>query len=420
VKIVAIVGFGFCGRLSFFHLVKKSDKNTKILIFDKAGRDALGAAFSSFSKDYILNVPAIKMSGFLDDPKNFCEFLKEKYPQVWQEIGGENGFAPRYIYGEYLKKITDEAFAIAKKNNVEVEFIESEVVVISEGFLIKTKDKKTYKSNEILIATSFNQTETFPKIKSKNFIKKIWDEDTLEFHQKIFDKNSANQKICIIGSGLTAIDVIIGLKKRNFAGKIFVISGRGNFPKKHFKEAQKNPDFILADDAENGLLFCCLKVRKFLRQNPDFDLRHVIDSIRPITAKLWQNFDKKNKKLFLRLLPYWNIFRHRAPIASLELVEEMIATNRLEIRHGGIKKISKEFECDYLVNCVGFEMRPEKYPLFSQMISEKLLKKDFFLVRSNHPKIHLLGGINIGQSFEITAVPDLRSNVEKVIELFQQ
>jgi hypothetical protein len=65
-------------------------------------------------------------------------------------------------------------------------------------------------------------------------------------------------------------------------------------------------------------------------------------------------------------------------------------------------------------------MRPEKYPLFSQMISEKLLKKDFFLVRSNHPKIHLLGGINIGQSFEITAVPDLRSNVEKVIELFQQ
>ena len=42
----------------------------------------------------------------------------------------------------------------------------------------------------------------------------------------------------------------------------------------------------------------CLKIRNFLRQNPQFDLRHVIDSVRYSTVELWQNFDEKNKKLF--------------------------------------------------------------------------------------------------------------------------
>ena len=85
------------------HLVKKAEK-TKILIFEKNGPDALGAAFTSFSPHYILNVPAIKMSAFSNAPRDFCEFLEKKYPQIWSEIG-ENGFAPRRIYGEYLDEI---------------------------------------------------------------------------------------------------------------------------------------------------------------------------------------------------------------------------------------------------------------------------------------------------------------------------
>ena len=44
-----------------------------------------------------------------------------------------------------------------------------------------------------------------------------------------------------------------------------------------------------------------------------------------------------------------------------------------------------------------------------------LLKKDLLMVESPDPKIHLLGGLNIGRDFECTAVPDLRVCVEKII-----
>ena len=412
-KITAIIGFGFCGRLAFLHLVKKAEK-TKILIFEKNGPDALGAAFTSFSPHYILNVPAIKMSAFSNAPRDFCEFLEKKYPQIWSEIG-ENGFAPRRIYGEYLDELTKQGFVDAKKNGVEFEFITEEVTSIEKNFVINQK----FTADRVLLATSFVQSALNAPSQA---VEKLWGKDSHQFHEQKF----TNETICLIGSGLTAVDVIVGFKNKNFAGKIFVISRRGNFPKKHFAQIQPSLNFISASDAQNGVLFLCLKIRNFLRQNPQFDLRHVVDSIRPITTSLWQNFDQKNKKLFLRLSPYWNIFRHRAPISSVQLIEQMIEQGQIEIRKKGVRKISEEngktlvetkeekIVCDLVVNCLGFEFKAEKYALFAQMLAADLLKKDLLLVESNHPQIQLLGGLNIGRDFECTSVPDLRVTVENL------
>lgn len=400
-KITAIIGFGFCGRLAFFHLAKKT-KNEKILIFDKNGRNALGPAFTSFSPHYILNVPTIKMSAFSEAPRNFCQFLEKNYPQVWQEIG-ENGFAPRWLYGKYLEQLTEEAFLAAEKNNIEVEFVSAEVSEIQPGFVIN----QSFKADEILLATSFIQSDLPFDFAAPQKITKLWDKNSQQFHQK----NFTAERICLIGSGLTAVDVIIGLKKKNFAGKILVISRRGNFPKKHFTKILPIPNFISAADAQKGLLFLCQKIRNFLRTNPQYDLRHAVDSLRHITQDLWHNFDTKNKKLFLRLAPYWNIFRHRAPASSIAVIEEMIKNGQIEIQKKALRK-SDESACKLVVNCLGFEFKTEKYSLLQQMLAINLLKKDVILVQSNHPKIKLLGGLNIGRDFECTSVPDLRLSVE--------
>ncbi|NBV05672.1 MAG: hypothetical protein EBS06_00345 [Proteobacteria bacterium] len=428
-KTIAIVGFGFCGKMVFANLIKSLKEDRKILIFDNAVKGFANKAFASFSPHYILNVPANKMSAFAEDQKDFCQFLEKKYPKILEEIT-DSGFAPRQIYGEYLEQILTETFALAKKKKVDFELINQEVSAIDknksdEEFLLKTKNNQQFKVDEVVLATSFIQTEFPWKLESKNLLKNLWDENSLSFHQK----NFSNEKICLVGSGLTAVDVIIGLKKKNFAGKIFVISRRGNFPKKHFDIDDKPSIKISVDDAKQGVLFLCLKVRNFLRANPKFDLCQIIDSARSSTQELWHNFDKKNKKLFLRFFPYWNIFRHRAPRSSIEIIEEMINSGQLEIKKGGVKSFSKngakilietrseKFESDYLVNCLGFEFNAKKYPLLNQMISRGLLKPDLMMVRSNHQKIHLLGGLNIGKDFECTAVPDLRVQVERLIPI---
>lgn len=277
-KNIAIVGFGFCGKMAFYHLVKSAKNSAagKIIIFDKAGENGLSAAFSSFSPNYILNVPAEKMSAFSEKPQDFCQFLEKKHPQIWQEIGAK-GFAPRKIYGEYLRELTDEAFAEAAAKNIAVEFVEGEVLEVleesqgeasvakkskisahelsDEKFTIKTKllqneIVKSYQANEILLATSFSQSYLPFNFAAKNFIKKLWNKEALKFHQQ----NFSDEKICLIGSGLTAVDVIVGLKK-NFRGKIFAISRRGNFPQKHFAANPISQPFIVADDAKRRAIF---------------------------------------------------------------------------------------------------------------------------------------------------------------------
>jgi hypothetical protein len=58
----------------------------------------------------------------------------------------------------------------------------------------------------------------------------------------------------------------------------------------------------------------------------------------------------------------------------------------------------------------------KNYPLIQSMTDKKLLKQDLILVQSNNAKIHLVGGLNIGRDFEITAVPDIRVDANLVAE----
>ncbi len=421
-KKIAIIGFGFCGRIAFYHLSKQ--KNISITIFEKSGIEFIGAAFSKFSPNYLLNVPAIKMSAFSEKPNDFYDFLSQHYSHL--KIA-PNDFAPRWLYGEYLKKITEEAFLNAKKNNLKVQFAAQEVLKISKKneteFDIFTKDNSRHEASKILIASSFLQANIKQNFSSEKIINNLWQKESMNFHRQ----NCTSKNIAIIGSGLTAVDIALGLAAKKFSGKITIISRRGNLPKEHFKPITNLPNFINAQDGKNGVLFLCQKIRNFLQQNQEFDLRHVVDSLRQITSDLWQNFDKKNKKLFWKLMPYWNIFRHRVPQSSLAKINKMIESGHLEIRKNGISSISEIsgkifinsgaeiLQFDQVINCLGFDFSLEKYPLFKEMIEENILKPDFVLIASNHPSIHLLGGLNIAQSLEITSVPDMKKNIEEAI-----
>ena len=266
----------------------------------------------------------------------------------------------------------------------------------------------------------------------EKLISPLWSKNSKKFHQK--NNFNVDDRICIIGTGLSAVDVLVGLNAKNFSGKIYTISRRGNFPKPHFLQqniiSNQTPiNFIDVNDAKAGVVNILLKFRKYLRDNRDYDLRHLIDSIRQKTKSLWHNLDEKNKSIFLKkILPYWNIFRHRVPNSSLEIINKMIKNNRLEIVKSSVRNISKKdgkfiiqvngekIECDYLVNCLGFDFNIENYPLINLMIKKNLLQKDLILAKSNHPKIHLVGGLNMGRDFEITAVPDIKLDANFVAE----
>jgi uncharacterized NAD(P)/FAD-binding protein YdhS len=435
-KTIAIIGFGFSGTIFFLNLIKPNlPKNLNIIIFEKENFDSsnvnLGPAFSPFSDDYILNVKASNMSAHQDDKDDFVNFLKKEYPAIYTKIiqDDHNAFVARKIYGKYLNEIRKQALKDASLKQINYQIINQEVLSIKndDQKLIITTKEENFKVDKIILATSLKQAELPFFLSGKNFIKNLWSNEYFDFHnqdlpQNLRDKNSV---ITLIGSGLSAIDVIIGLVKKNFSGKIIVMSRRGNFSKKH----PNKPNLLIQpllniDDARLGILHMNLKIRKFLKQNTDFDLRNIITSIRPIIKELWSNLDDKNKPRFLKFLPYWNIFRHLAPSSSIDIIDNLIKNGRIKIKKATIDRVdikgnkiiiynkNDHFETDYLVNCLGFEMRAKKYPLFDSMIKNNLLKQDLIMVKSNNQNIYLLAALNIAQDFEITSVPDIRAQAQ--------
>jgi uncharacterized NAD(P)/FAD-binding protein YdhS len=409
---------------------QKSQAKIKFIIFEKDGEKAVGAGFSNFSDNYILNVPAKKMSPFQDIPDDFVNFLKENYPEVYKN-NGPDGFIARNIYGQYLKKLSTDFFKLADDLKIDYELIQKTVIDIDQGFKIYTENL-IFDADEIILSSSFVQSKLNYCLKDEKLISPLWSKNSIDFHQK--NNFKIDDKICIIGTGLSAIDVLVGLNAKNFTGKIYAISRRGNFPKPHFIQQNSIPNqeiinFIEDLDIKTGLINISLKFRKYLKNNKDYDLRHLIDSIRGKTKFLWQNLDEKNKIVFLKkLLPYWNIFRHRVPSSSLEIINKMIKNNQLEVIKSSVKSIekcdgkfvikttNKTIDCDYVVNCLGFDYNIKNYPLIDSMLNKNLLKKDLILAQSNNSKIHLVGGLNIGRDFENTAVPDLRVDANLVAE----
>ena len=202
-----------------------------------------------------------------------------------------------------------------------------------------------FEADEVVISSSFVQSKLNYCLKDEKIISPLWSKNSINFHQK--NNFKIDDKICIIGTGLSAVDVLLGLDAKNFSGKIYAISRRGNFPQPHFSQQniisnQESINVIENSDVNSGLVNILLKFRNYLKNNENYDLRHLIDSIRGKTTFLWQNFDEKSKKNFLKkLLPYWNIFRHRVPNSSLEIINKMIKNNRLEIIKSSVKSIEK-------------------------------------------------------------------------------
>lgn len=432
-KKIAIIGFGFCGIMVFGNILRKISQekfknNIKFIIFEKDGLSSVGAGFSDFNDNYILNVPVKKMSPFEDQPNYFLDFLQENYPSIYEKYGAD-GFVPRNIYGEFLKKIRNDFFQLASDLKIDYEIFEKQVLDIEDGFKIVC-DAETIEVDEVVLSSSFRQSQLNYVANDENFISCLWSKNSINFHKK--SNFNPDDKICIIGTGLSAVDVLVGLNSKNFSGKIYAISRRGNFPKPHFSQnnilPHNNPIDIVDDsDAKSGIIQISLKFRNFLRNYKNLDLRHLIDSIRPKTKTFWHNLDEKNKRLFLKkILPYWNIFRHRVPNISLELIDKMIKNKQLEIVKSSVKSIHKnnnkfvidlgfqKIECDYLVNCLGFDFNVKNYPLINSMLNKNLLKKDLIFMQSNNINLHLVGGLNISRDFEITAVPDLRVDANLV------
>ena len=428
---VAIVGAGFSGTMLALNLLEQADVEVLLIERDR-GRMGAGVAYSSSESSHLLNVRAGNMSAFADQPDHFCDWLAAR------GLGCDAAFVTRATYGRYLR----EALAAAmEKHGRRLKLVDDEVLDIAErggqvtlglvnGGLIEADRAVLAIGN---LPPHDPAAVSGAHLPSHRYIGDPW---ATPFEEGL----AKDAPVFVIGTGLTAVDVILRLDAHGHEGPITALSRRGLRPHRHIDGLRPKP--VLAKPAPE----LSELVRWARAASAGRDWRLTVDSIRPITQMIWASADAEKRARFLRhLRPFWDVHRHRLAPAVAARIDALIATRRLVFRAGKIAEVVSEadsvvvrwrsrgedelqrLDVARIINCTGpqGDLLRASDPLVRRLLKRGMIRPDALRLgldidRSGHVvgadgtaagHILAIGPMTRGELWEVVAVPDIRTQV---------
>ncbi len=447
---VSIIGGGFCGIMTLVHLINKSKSPIKIILFNAGYPLAKGIAFNTYTEEHVLNVACSNMSAFANDPNHFLNWCTTKENSKVDSENLSASYLPRNLYGEYLNDIFKSSLENCPPH-IEVEIITEEAVSVRKEdnhYKVFSNTGKEIRAEKIVIATG-NQPPSPPSLKESTFL-----ESPLYFgnpwNEAATNDIHSEKPILIIGTGLTMVDVVIGLENKNFQGKIYALSPNGFeilSHKKHHPQREILDELSPPYELKNLFKLFYKHVRTARRKGVSGEA--VVDAVRSKTQDIWQNLTLKDKKSFMAHLRHlWGVARHRLPEDVHKRIQELISAEKLEILAGRIIEMNSDntfaqikikqrssnneltLEVQRVINCTGPQTDITKYrsKLFQNLITQGLIRADEMnlgidateegkIIESDgtiSESLFTLGSLLKGKLWESTAVPELRVQAERL------
>ncbi|WIY53782.1 FAD/NAD(P)-binding protein [Devosia sp. YIM 151766] len=434
---ITIIGGGASGVLLAAHLLRHPDPNLRVTLIERQGRFGQGLAYSARHRNHRVNVPALGMSAFADDPEHFWRWLQHKEPgrhaSPWT-------FVPRRLYGAYLEDVLREA---GERLPGRLVVLSEEVEALHEtpkGVEIALGNGTSLASRWAILAVGH---ETQPLRGKGIAVRAGSDSDTAldpEAH------------VMILGSGLSMVDAWVSLSDAGHAGPITVVSRNGLVPRGHRDVA---PLDIAADDVPFGAslndLTAWFRALVTKTESRGGDWRSVVDGLRPYNQRLWQSWPVREKRQFLRhARPWWNIHRHRLPpdlhaglVKAIEAGQvQLVAAEFVDIERAGkavraiirprgtkrreIVEVARVYDC----GGVTVDVRASANPVIRQLIQSGAARPDAMRIGldvdencaliaadgSVSPRVRVVGPLTRGRYFEIEAIPDIRLQCRAVAD----
>lgn len=443
-KTVVIIGAGFSGTATAINLLRSCTAPLKVVLVNRSGSMARGLAYGTSSPQHLLNVPAGNMSVLADDSDDFLRFCRGRIPGV-----SADSFVSRQLYGDYLGSRLDEAELSAAplgkliRLSGEARRIQRE----GPGARVEMADGLVMRADHVVLAFGHfaprNPRNLDPRALGGSYLADPWASGGMRL--------PAGGPVLLVGSGLTALDVVTSLLQQGHRDPIHMVSRRGLMPLPHRTRRSEAP---VPDSFLQDMLQAPPAIRSYMRvlrrkvellQQQGVDWRDLIGALRPVTAQLWQRLPMAEKQRFLRhVQPFWDVHRHRVAPDSWELFRAALAQGQirplagrvvasrregdrvqvtLRLRGGG-----RELELDVarILNCTGPNGNPALVDdeLIRQLMDDGLLQADALglgvavnerlalLGRAGEPVscLSYVGPMLKGRLWEATAVPELRQH----------
>ena len=419
---VAVIGGGFSGSMVSAQLARHGRMDLSVCMFDEreAGR---GAAYGTRHREHLLNTRARAMSAFPDDPEHFVRWLGSR--------AAPDDFVSRRLYGDYVAEIARHAFERQRFT-----MVGDRVVAVSPrehgSFVLTASSGTQFAARAVVLATGNvapNDDFLPPSVlRHPGYVGEPWR----------FNYGVVGGHVLIVGSGLTALDVLVGLEAAGHRGAVHIVSRHGRFPEVHAERSQPYDVVPVLDGSD--VLSLVRSFRRHVREaaRRGYDWRAVVDAVRPEGEALWKRLNPHEQRRFDRhVRAIWERHRHRAPQQVDAVRERYRKSGRLFVHAGRVTSFragSARIEPvagepvtvrpDWIVNCTGpgRSRRLFKDPLFASLLESGIVARQHLgmgiRVDANNAAIDAagqpvrglwaVGPLARGSRFEATAVPELR------------
>jgi uncharacterized NAD(P)/FAD-binding protein YdhS len=437
---IAIVGGGFSGTAVAVNLLRAGDDRWSIHLVEREGPIGRGVAYGTPDDAHLLNVPAGAMSLRADRPSDFVAYASARLGPVAQ-----TALLPRRLYGEYLSATLQDASEATSANFVVHH--SAAVAVQPEGarWMVQLADGRTLTVDHVVFATGNGPPRLPPELAhlegDSRFVRDPWAAGAL-------DAVAPSERVLLVGTGLTAIDVTLSLHARGLHGPLHATSRGGRWPRPHLPEVcWAGPKADIALDAAPATadgLSAWFEAAIARAHSADIPWQAVLEAMRPHISMLWGRLSEAERARFLKAhRAGWEVLRHRTPRPTYEKLRAWREAGWLTTHRGGIESVQTTpyglevafhggdapAVFDRIVLCTGAESDPSRVGqlLWHDLIAHGLVVPDphglgiltdergaVIGSQSAPPGLWAMGGLQRPRQFESTSVPELALQAQKI------
>lgn len=387
---ITIVGGGFSGAAFAAQLARASTVPLAFTILEPRPRVGPGLAYSAEDPDHRLNGSVdthLLDPGEPDELQRWCERhrIRERDPEALAPNG--RLYLRRSDFGAYLAECAPAAVARAGSSWLHARDLATGLRADEAGLEVLTRSGSAVSSDMVVIATGNGGARLPPPLQALALHPAVIADPLKVAATGSIDPGA---RVLVVGSGLTALDILTTLVRREHRGPITAISRHGLRPRPQRPpgppaEGGMRPRLARIEGALPAFVrdaatpLTTRALARALRRRIDEDRRagedwyRAFDDLRDVVWQVWPLLAPAQKVRFLRWLrPWYDMHRFRSPPQNEAIVAEAEQRGlvrfeaghlqeadsahdgiRVAVRSRGGERWTQTF--DVVVNCTGLD-----------------------------------------------------------------
>ncbi|MFI6984377.1 FAD/NAD(P)-binding protein [Embleya sp. NPDC050154] len=255
-----------------------ADTRGTVTVFDPSPHPWRGRPYGPDLDAVLVNAPPAIMSIRNGDFGHYAAWLGERGADHDDKLLGRP-LVPRALYGEYLEHTAEKAMAALGEHGWEVRLVRARVtgaVRSAARLVLRTHDAQEHEVTDVALCVGGGTpADLYGLAGNPGFTADPYPlADTL-------GRVRAEDEVAVIGSGLTAVDVVVALAARGHTGRITMLSRGGVLPHVWQRPTDRRPRHVTAD-----------RVTELRRARGHVSLDDLIGLMREELAEVGEDFDE--------------------------------------------------------------------------------------------------------------------------------